>query len=568
MNGKRFLVLVLAAMLVLSVAGCGKSQEKESNSTESSTGTQKEVKISIWNDIADTDGVQNNPIADEIAKKTGVRMNVVKGDSQKFQVLLAGGDLPEIIFTNGQLLDGKQLLPLDDLINQRGQNIKNNFPQILDYSKNYLSDDGKIYYLPVHIYRSVNGQRQVTKYGASVAFFGRWDIYAKIGYPNVTNQNEFLNMLKKMQDAASQTSDGKKVYALSGWTDWGIWPYYITQIFGHGYTDLMNDAMYSRFTGEIKPFYTSKEFWDGIKLFNKAYNMGILDPEAFTMKMDDYSAKVKAGQVLTTYASWWADEYNNYFAANNKKDWGFELLPSGMPSVPEVYVEEWPLGWATSYAHAITKNCKNPEKAMDLINFLYSEDGAKLVYRGIEGVHWQIVNGAPQMTKDYLEKSAADASYTAKEGFVYSRLVGYDNSQILSDGATADLHSLPSEIVKSVNPIDIQFAQHYGNFQYPGQAVASLVENGTYKTNDPNFFLAPLLVKELSDESKKILPQVDDYLNANIAKLIMAKDDAEFDSIKQKMINDINEKGYDIVVQEQTKLFEQAQQDAKSFSLK
>ena len=40
------------------------------------------------------------------------------------------------------------------------------------------------------------------------------------------------------------------------------------------------------------------------------------------------------------------------------------------------------------YGTAITKNCKNPEKAMELIDFMNSEEGARLVYSGLEGSHW------------------------------------------------------------------------------------------------------------------------------------------------------------------------------------
>jgi putative aldouronate transport system substrate-binding protein len=556
---KRIRVLALllaAAALILPLAGCG------------GTGAGgKEVEITIWNDLADKEGVQSNPIADEIAKRTGVRMNAVKGDAEKFQVLQAGGDLPGIIFLPGKLLDSTQLIALDKLVADRGKEIQKSFPQILSFSRQFMSSDGKLYYLPVHIYRSRGGVRQITKYAGSVSIFGRWDVYAKAGYPTATNETELLAALRAMQDVAPKTPEGKKVYALSGWTDWGIWPYYITTIFGDGYTDLGYGAMYSRITGEIKTMYNSDEFFAGLSFFNKAYRAGLLDPEAFTMKFDDYYARVKAGQVLTVYAGWWAEDLNGFLNANGKSDWGFQLIPNGLPYVPEVYVEEWPLGWQISYAHAITTNCKNPEKAMDLINFCYSEEGAKLIYRGVKGVHWEVVNGVPQMTKEMLDKSASDSNYRASQGFLYSRLVGWDNSQMLSDKGTADLTRMASEIVKSVVPSDTQFATHYGNYQYPGQAVDGLIKNGTYKTNAAAFYLAPLLVKEPSDDAKKAIAQVEQYLADNIAKIIMAKDDAAFAALKAKFLKDMNTKGYDKAVAEQQALFQKAQEDAKSFKL-
>jgi putative aldouronate transport system substrate-binding protein len=558
MNVRRFAIALLAAAaLAAGLAGCAGGG--------ASGGTEAE--ITVWNDIAETEGVQKNPIADEIAKRTGVRMNVVKGDNEKFQVLQAGGDLPGIIFIPGKVVDSKQLVALDKLVAARGKDIQKSFPQLVSYSKRFLSPDGSLYYLPVHVQRSKGGQRQVSKYAGSVSIFGRWDVYEKAGFPAASSDDDLLRNLRAMQEAAPRTADGKKVWALSGWTDWGIWPYYIVHVFGNDFTDLGYATMYSRVTGQMKTIYDSDEFWSGVSFFNKAYRMGILDPEAFTMKFDDYYARVKSGQVLTVYAGWWAAELNSFFASNGKPDWGMQLIPNGMPYVPEVYVEEWPLGWQSSYAHAITTNCKIPEKAMDLINFCFTEDGARLIYRGIKGVHWDVVNGAPQMTKDFVEKSAADSAYKGSQGFCYSRLAGWDGLQMLSDKATADLSNMPAEIRKTLVPSDVAFCRHYGDFAYPGMAVDSLVKKGVYKTNGPTFFLAPLLVKEPGDDGKKAIAQTEQFLGDNLAKAIMAKDDAAFAAQKERIIKGMAAKGYDKAAAEQVKMFATAQEDAKSFKL-
>jgi len=183
----RVLVLLLAeAALILPLIGCGGGPGAGG----------KEVEITIWNDLAEAEGVQSNPIANEIAKRTGVRMNAVKGDNEKFQVLQAGGDLPGIIFIPAKVVDSKQLVALDKLVADRGKEIQKSFPQIISYSKQFLSTDGKLYYLPVHIYRSKGGVRQINKYAGSVSIFGRWDVYAKAGYPAASNEEELLKALR------------------------------------------------------------------------------------------------------------------------------------------------------------------------------------------------------------------------------------------------------------------------------------------------------------------------------------------------------------------------------------
>jgi ABC-type glycerol-3-phosphate transport system substrate-binding protein len=176
-------------------------------------------------------GVQNNPIANELAKRTGVTMNVVSGDAQKFKLLLAGGDLPDIVqfnFTSLQmdantLISSGQLVELDSLINQYGTNIRTNYPKRLEYSRMFLSNDtGKTYFLPVQAYKVDTSHPNVNPMGGTQMYMLRWDVYAKVGYPEIKSNDDFLSVLKKMQDAYPKTPDGKKVYGISGWTDWGI----------------------------------------------------------------------------------------------------------------------------------------------------------------------------------------------------------------------------------------------------------------------------------------------------------------------------------------------------------
>ena len=64
------------------------------------------------------------------------------------------------------------------------------------------------------------------------------------------------------------------------------------------------------------------------------------------------------------------------------------------------------LGWD---AIGITNNCKNPEAAMKLIDFLVSEEGQYLMLWGIEGKHWDMVDGKhvpkPEMVEGFLTDS-------------------------------------------------------------------------------------------------------------------------------------------------------------------
>ncbi len=104
-----------------------------------------------------------------------------------------------------------------------------------------------------------------------VGFFTRWDCYKELGCPEITSEDEYLDVLKQMVDAHPETEDGKKVYALSGWTDWGLWPYKISYPFSFGYENLDNNQLFSHVTGDLEDMFTKEDgiFWKSLSFLIK-----------------------------------------------------------------------------------------------------------------------------------------------------------------------------------------------------------------------------------------------------------------------------------------------------------
>lgn len=167
---KKITALLLSSVMLASVlSGCG-GQEKETAKTESNAesasassegqstqpanedgGDGAETEITFWCKDSLETGPQSTTIANAIAERTGVRLNVVNGDAQKFKVLLAGGDLPGIVNSNygdlgvdaNALLESGQLIPLDELIEEHAPNLKERFAD-KDYPVYLLDDAGEL----------------------------------------------------------------------------------------------------------------------------------------------------------------------------------------------------------------------------------------------------------------------------------------------------------------------------------------------------------------------------------------------------------------------------------------
>jgi putative aldouronate transport system substrate-binding protein len=100
---------------------------------------------------------------------------------------------------------------------------------------------------------------------------------------------------------------------------------------------------------------------------------------------------------------------------------------------------------------AITKKTKDVDAALRVMDFLASDEGWMLTHYGIEGTHYDMVNGKPVPKKEWADKFAADPTGAIMQnqgfGFVnspYGNLTGLrrtfslGNGEIFADPAEAN----------------------------------------------------------------------------------------------------------------------------------
>ena len=86
----------------------------------------------------------------------------------------------------------------------------------------------------------------------------------------------------------------------------------ISYPFDMGYTNSGNNQFINNETGEFEDMFTVEDgpLWKALSFYNKAYRMGIMDPEAFTMKNSQYDDKIKNGEVLVCNYNWTQPDKN------------------------------------------------------------------------------------------------------------------------------------------------------------------------------------------------------------------------------------------------------------------
>lgn len=561
MKGKKIVSILLAGVMMLSLAACGNGASADENGPAEGGETDGEaVEVTFWDLGPTEDGVLTDAVSTEIARITGVKIKNITGDDDKFQVLLAAGDIPDVVYCNGtgaqspsSLISSGQIIPLDDLVDEYCDNVKKYGVEALSYSRTVLSDDSQtLYFVPMNISQNDDSTAIPSFFGCGITFTMRWDLYAQAGYPEITDEDSYLAVLKQMQDQFNTTADGKTVYAIGGWSDWGTWAFRIPYTFANGLGEGKNATVYDEMTGEIEPMYYSDAYWNAVRFYNKAYNMGLVDEEAFTQSYDDYVAKAKAGQYITLGINGSAamKEINDALQAVDPSC-GYEYVPCGMDYLSGLYTSSAPYGWGSgNFAFAVSANNKHVEETMRLLNFLYSPEGSRLLLCGMEGEDWEYTaDGDVAFTQQYQEGVAADPeNYKKNRGIgIYTYLNGIGGTQILEDGTPVNVANTAANIASTLTQCDKDYCAYYSELYgkeiaYPGEAVAELLGKG-YQFSFEYTGLVNELTSVGGDDITSILAEIDNDVSTDFINLIRLPN-SELEDALTAEIAKIDKKGY------------------------
>lgn len=561
---KKAVLLLVSMIMIFVVAGCSGNNSKNTETTATpSAGTEgskeqetpgvsenkEPVKLSFYytNVPLKTEGRQTDEVMQELEKRLGVEIDFVNQNADRFKLMMASRELPDIMVVFDQdykqLIEGDLILPLDDLIQSNGKDISKN-EEALDYYRKYVSSDtGKLYLLPMQVGATKEMVADVPYADYGAGYLTRWDYYKELNYPEIKSPDDLLNVLKAMQEKHPTTADGKKVYGVSSFVDkagWGLWPFYIQMSLSQGYMEGAGNYLIDA-DNKFYNFLANEEgaFWDSMQYFFKANQMGLLDPESFIQNLDQYQNKQTNLQVLSGIGAWWQAGANEALA--DVPDAGFVTLPM---EDHYVYKTNVSVVGKAGRAFAIAKNAKNPGKAMEVLNYLYSNEGMNLLSRGIQGKHWDIVDNKPAFAESFL-KARVDLDEAERMGVTkYALIYGLSDYTVNSDeGAAFDLNSESSIKSTEWKNYQLDYSKHYGG-EYPGDAIEKIADEGKIKISlfDTSGGVA---VGTPPDDIKRIDDSIKDYMWKAMPKVILAKSEADYETEKKNVINELNKMGLD-----------------------
>ena len=319
-------------------------------------------------------------VSQVIKEKTGVTIKFtapVTDDGQKLATMIAGNKLPDIISVQcwynqcSQLANQGYLYPLDLLIEKWAPSFEDKIQT--DIWNYFQEGDGFTYGVPNFAYSTkyVNDTDKMEPNGCLVV---REDLYAEAvnaGYP-MTSPDSFIEGCKYIASKHPEVIPFQLDSFTSEGNDSIDW---LAQYFCASYEDS---------EGNYVDVRTTERYKEMLGFLNTCHKEGLIQSANYSDKAEQIRTKISRGNVFVSAVT--PQDYQTAF---------LNCYTSGKTYVPLVLRNkdgEAPIlqdisgnGYLLSM---ITTNCKRPDKAIKLLEFLYSEEGQRLVAFGVEGESW------------------------------------------------------------------------------------------------------------------------------------------------------------------------------------
>ena len=417
---KSLCILLAMCMTGTMLAGCGDNADTPSSSVGGSSQDSSKVSSEVSNAEVEKkldpitmslfidhswfwiDSFGGRTVDDEITRLTGISFDVTKAaDDKQLQILIGSGSYPDIVYTGTtslwpKLANSNVSYDWNSLIEQYAPD----FPVSDIEIANATQPDGKFYTI-YNAYSTpeewASEPRMLPSNGTSTLHV-RQDIMEALGNPKLETLDDLENVLGMVKEKYPEMDGillGENLYGL---------PY-----FRYCFADPTGGTRlyYDENAGEVKYQVEAPEYKAALQYLNRLYRKGYITAESLIYQVEQYRQKVYSGEAFAIVRSVTESQ-----GANTAfKEAGFDtykFVPvENLLSENPLYVND-SIGWSGTY---ITKSCKYPDRAIQLMSLMKSKEGQMLSEFGVEGVTYTIgEDGYPVLTDEV--KAVKAESYT------------------------------------------------------------------------------------------------------------------------------------------------------------
>lgn len=308
---------------------------------------------------------KDNAFDKKLYEKTGMKIDIQTGDTDKLNMLIQTGKLPDIITldansTQRKLLEDQgMVLPLNTLRDEYAPDLV--VPQsMIDW---YTNEDGNWYSIASYYYGDDNIEENEGFYETHNQNYVRDDILKQIGmtYDDLRTKEGFLEALRAVKEQNIQYNGQPVVPYMVLFADKA--DIQVAQQLGASQEDK---------DGNFQSFYTTPQYREAMLLFNQMYREGLLTDASFTVDKSQLEQEVAAGRVFASTAKTnVSNARNSLYAADNNAMMLYAGQFTGDTNDKIMVPANNNMGWT---ATLINKNAKNPERIIRMFAYLNTKE--------------------------------------------------------------------------------------------------------------------------------------------------------------------------------------------------
>lgn len=454
-------------------------------------------------------------VSQYIKDRTGINVEYViptGNEKEHMQSIVSSTIRPDIITlawwdsAYKELVANDMLEPLNLLNEQYNTNFFDNTnPDTVDW---YTDDNGMIY-----VYPNTSYPPGAELLHSNQSFLVRKDIYEAIGSPNMSTQEGFLTALEMAKEYCP-TVNGKSLIPL------GLHEFnqegntsleeYLQNFLAVPYE--LDGVLYDRFLDE--------EYISWLKVLNEANRRGLLEVDVFVDKRIQMEEKIADSRYFAMLYQWsdCTEQLQKIELANSEQNYMAIDGPKNSNSDPHTLSSSTIQGWTVTGISSVSDNKK---EAIELLSFLMSDEGQRLLFIGVEGdtYEWDNMTDSPVIFPEVLELYMNNRSvYDAVHG-------GGTTHWPMMNNLYADEKGYNIIVEDNINDIKEWTSQYTSNFSY-------YIYND-FAYNTPEYQIVTLDTQKRSE----LLPA-----------LLLAETEEDFDILFSEYIAYREEIDYDLVV--------------------
>lgn len=456
-NMKRILSLLLCIAMVASLlVGCGSKKEEAPAANNGTAASDERITVRILKGKAAN---EVNLEEMEIFKVMGEKFNIdfefdnppSDNFAERLNLVMMDDALPDVIMDMPMtdiLKYGEAgvILPLNDYIHNQMPNLKAELDARDGVEKALTYADGNIYYFPM-LDEKVSG---------NMPYIIRTDWLNALGMESPVTLEDWEAYFEAVK-TTDLNSNGQNDEIPFGSYDMTGLRNFCTAfgVLDTFYTDPADGGKVKY--GPIEDGYKEALIW-----LNEMWNKGYIDQEIITMDYVAFAGKLAQNIVGSFYGP-----LGGMLAAQNATMSaaveGFRVdatvPPKGVTQI-HANIDQEPRAVA---AAVITAGCKNVDRVVEWLDYMYGEEGTLLINMGIEGTHHTMVDGKPIYTDFILSNEDGLSPKNAVGTFSFAQSTG---PFILSQDCVGQIDD--AAVVKAKNECIIPYLAESKQYLVPG----------------------------------------------------------------------------------------------------